>query len=108
MEARGCKEEVIVLTDGKSQDDVAVPAMKLRNKGVLIFALGVQSSRGKLDVDQLESMVGVKNHLFVFREGFASLTEDLAIELSDSVCHDPFYDEPEHHWWRNFKHIGLI
>ncbi|CAK8679859.1 unnamed protein product [Clavelina lepadiformis] len=91
------KEVVIVLTDGKSQDDVAVPAMKLRNKGVLIFALGVQSSRGKLDVDQLESIVGVKNHLFVFREGFASLTEDFAMELSDAVCHDPCYDEPEHH-----------
>ncbi|XP_076825147.1 uncharacterized protein LOC143470759 [Clavelina lepadiformis] len=63
---------------------------------ILIFALGVQSLRGKLDVDQVESIVGVKNHLFVFRECFASLTEVFAMELSDAVCHDPFYDEPEH------------
>ena len=44
---------VIVLTDGKSNDDVTAPAQKLRDSGVIIFALGVGSG---IDRNQLNTI----------------------------------------------------
>lgn len=38
----GAVQVVVVLTDGRSQDDVAVPAQVLRLAGVELFTVGVQ------------------------------------------------------------------
>lgn len=46
MATRGHKvpEYLVVITDGKSSDDVKVPAEKLRAQGVTVYAIGVKDA----------------------------------------------------------------
>uniref|UniRef100_A0A3Q2FRH3 VWFA domain-containing protein n=1 Tax=Cyprinodon variegatus TaxID=28743 RepID=A0A3Q2FRH3_CYPVA len=46
----------VVITDGDSEDEVEEPAQRLRQKGVIVFAIGV----GKANQRELEDIVGMK------------------------------------------------
>ncbi|TSK16118.1 Collagen alpha-6(VI) chain [Bagarius yarrelli] len=52
---------VVVITDGDSTDEMKIPAMDLRKKGVLIFTIGV----GKVNVSGLNSIANKPNQRFV-------------------------------------------
>ncbi|MCI4374056.1 hypothetical protein PGIGA_G00001650 [Pangasianodon gigas] len=51
----------VVITDGESTDDMEIPAMKLRRKGVLIFTIGV----GAASITDLQSIANKPHQRFV-------------------------------------------
>ncbi|XP_039252894.2 P-selectin-like [Styela clava] len=80
---------VLVITDGRSQDDVKIPSEALRSQGVLTFALGITPTNGKLDMEQLKDIAGAPERLFLAKEGFGTLTPEFAKEISENICGDP-------------------
>nr|DBA14838.1 TPA: hypothetical protein GDO54_004116 [Pyxicephalus adspersus] len=55
----GVKKAVIVLSDGRGAEDAAVPAQKLRDNGISVFAIGV----GKIQRNALLRIVGSEKFL---------------------------------------------
>lgn len=83
--AEGVAQVVVVLTDGRSQDDVAVPAQVLHLAGVKVFAVGVQDA-----VDsELREMASQPHDTHVFSvDTFLSLRDiiqDLVVGLCGAV-----------------------
>ncbi|XP_047198474.1 collagen alpha-3(VI) chain isoform X2 [Hippoglossus stenolepis] len=83
--AEGVAQVVVVLTDGRSQDDVVEPAQVLRMAGVEVFAVGVQDA-----VDsELREMASRPHDTHVFSvDSFLSLrdiTQDLVVGLCGAV-----------------------
>ncbi len=81
----GVAQVVVVLTDGRSQDDVAMPAQVLRLAGVEVFAVGVQDA-----VDsELREMASHHYDTHVFSvDSFLSLrdiTQDLVVGICGAV-----------------------
>uniref|UniRef100_A0A669ELY4 Collagen type VI alpha 3 chain n=1 Tax=Oreochromis niloticus TaxID=8128 RepID=A0A669ELY4_ORENI len=83
--ADGVAQVVVVLTDGRSQDDVAEPAQVLRMAGVEMFAVGVQDA-----VDwELREMASQPQSTHVFSvdtfPALQSIIQDLVVGLCDAV-----------------------
>lgn len=83
--ADGVVQVLVVLTDGRSQDDVVEPAQVLRMAGVEMFAVGVQDA-----VDsELREMASQPHDTHVFSvDSFLTLREiiqDLVVGLCGSV-----------------------
>lgn len=83
--ADGVTQVVVVLTDGRSQDDVAEPAQVLRIAGVEVFAVGVQDA-----VDwELREMASHPHNTHVFSvdtfPALQSIIQDLVVGLCDAV-----------------------
>lgn len=81
----GVAQAVVVLTDGRSQDDVAEPAQVLWLAGVEVFAVGVQDA-----VDsELREMASKPHDIHVFSvDSFLTLRDiiqDLVVGLCDAV-----------------------
>ncbi|XP_031725990.1 collagen alpha-3(VI) chain-like isoform X2 [Anarrhichthys ocellatus] len=81
----GVAQAVVVLTDGRSQDDVAEPAQVLWLAGVEVFAVGVQDA-----VDsELREMASKPHDIHVFSvDTFLTLRDiiqDLVVGLCDAV-----------------------
>lgn len=78
----GVAQVVVVLTDGRSQDDVAEPAQVLRLAGVEVFAVGVQDA-----VDwELREMASQPHDTHVFSvDSFLNL-RDIIHDLVVGVC----------------------
>ncbi|XP_039474969.1 collagen alpha-4(VI) chain-like isoform X2 [Oreochromis aureus] len=93
--SRGYKvsEYLIVITDGKSEDKVQIPAEELRRQGVIIYAIGVKSSndnelneiagdpKRKFFVDSFDALKTIKNN--IIRE--ICILEDCKIEKADII-----------------------
>ncbi|KAF3692451.1 Collagen alpha-6(VI) chain Precursor [Channa argus] len=78
------KRNLVILTDGRSQDDVKGPAKALRDKGVVIHAIGV----GKANTKQLEEITGSLERVF-YKSDFSTvkdLDRQLALKLCDIDC----------------------
>ncbi|XP_034142664.1 collagen alpha-3(VI) chain-like [Esox lucius] len=81
----GVPQVVVVLTDGRSQDDVAEPAEVLRLAGVKVFAVGVQDA-----VDwELREMASTPQEAHMFSvesfTGLRDITQDLVVGLCGAV-----------------------
>lgn len=50
---KGFPKVAIVITDGKAQDDVEIPARELRNIGVEVFSLGTLSFSKNREIKEL-------------------------------------------------------
>lgn len=80
--ADGVAQVVVVLTDGRSQDDVAEPAQVLRLAGVKIFAVGVQDA-----VDtELREMASQPHKNHVFRVDSFLILKDIIQDLVVWLC----------------------
>lgn len=64
----GVHKAVVVLTDGSGADDAAVPARKLRDNGVAVFAVGI----GDAQTENLLKITGRVEHMVT-----VALYEDL-------------------------------
>ncbi|KAM6995244.1 collagen alpha-6(VI) chain [Tautogolabrus adspersus] len=87
--SRGHKvsEYLIVITDGKSSDEVKIPAEKLRAQGVKVYAIGVK----KADQEQLREISGDPKRTF-FVNNFDALNpikDDIVTDIcSPDACQD--------------------
>uniref|UniRef100_A0A671KQA9 Si:ch211-62a1.3 n=1 Tax=Sinocyclocheilus anshuiensis TaxID=1608454 RepID=A0A671KQA9_9TELE len=93
--ARGSRRDqhvqqvAVVITDGKSTDNVVSAAAALRRSGVTVFALGIKDT----DEDDLREIASYPHKKFVFSvEGFDKLhslsnilTKTLCNEITDSI-----------------------
>ncbi|XDC70798.1 hypothetical protein R6Z07F_001971 [Ovis aries] len=78
------RQMLIVITDGVSHDRTKLgeAASKLRNKGVIIYAVGV----GAANQVELETIAGDKNYT-IHVSGFDKL-KDIYLPLQDSMCNN--------------------
>ncbi|XP_074510381.1 collagen alpha-6(VI) chain isoform X4 [Sebastes fasciatus] len=89
MGSRGHKvpEYLIVITDGKSADEVKVPAEKLRAQGVTVYAIGVK----KADIVELREISGdPKRTYFVNNfDALKPIKDDIITDIcSTDACKD--------------------
>ncbi|KAG8000796.1 Collagen alpha-3(VI) chain [Nibea albiflora] len=78
----GVAQVVVVLTDGRSQDDVAMPAQVLRFAGVEVFAVGVQDA-----VDsELREMASHPHNTHVFNVHSFLTLRDIIQDLVVGLC----------------------
>lgn len=77
---------VIVLTDGKSQEEPAVVSAageRLREDGTRVFVLGITTA---VDDSQLHAIAGPKGHVFL-KDAFEQLGPEAFVELGlDTIC----------------------
>ncbi|XP_076724313.2 collagen alpha-5(VI) chain [Callospermophilus lateralis] len=76
------RQMLIIITDGVShdRDKLSEAALKLRNKGVTIFAVGV----GQANQNELETMAGNKNNT-IHVDNFDTL-KDIYLPVQENVC----------------------
>ncbi|XP_056386127.1 von Willebrand factor A domain-containing protein 2 [Hyla sarda] len=78
----GVKKAVVLVTDGRGSEDAAVPAQKLRDNGISVFAVGI----GKIHRSLLLRIAGSENYLtHVPNHDALSQYEDAVVQ---SVCEE--------------------
>ncbi|XP_015247149.1 PREDICTED: collagen alpha-4(VI) chain-like [Cyprinodon variegatus] len=72
----------VVITDGDSEDEVEEPAQRLRQKGVIVFAIGV----GKANQRELEDIANQPSQRFLFTIDSYQALQRLTKGLLQTVC----------------------
>lgn len=92
MATRGHKvtEYLVVITDGKSSDEVKIPAEKLRAQGVIVYAIGVKSA----DEVELREIAGDPKRTF-FVNNFDALKP-----IKDDIITDICSQDGKENWTR--------
>ncbi|XP_035987117.1 collagen alpha-1(XIV) chain isoform X1 [Fundulus heteroclitus] len=72
----------ILITDGKSQDDVVPPAESLRKAGVELFAIGVKNA----DENELRSIASEPHHTHVYNVADFNIMSSIVEGLTKKVC----------------------
>ncbi|CAI9576373.1 unnamed protein product, partial [Staurois parvus] len=57
---KGFPKIAVIITDGKSQDEVEIPAKELQNLGVEVFTLGIKAADAK-ELKQMASLPSLKH-----------------------------------------------
>lgn len=73
---------VLLMTDGRGEDNVARPAQALRSEGVEVFAIGV----GQADQEELLQITGSKDKLWPSLNNFEALTVEAATKIGSDIC----------------------
>ncbi|KAM9782555.1 collagen alpha-6(VI) chain-like [Neosynchiropus ocellatus] len=76
------KQIMVVLTDGRSQDEVKIPAAALRGKGVVIYSIGVVD----VNRDELLEISGTDTKIFIERDYDA--LKELESRIALDICFD--------------------
>ncbi|KAM9782556.1 collagen alpha-6(VI) chain-like [Neosynchiropus ocellatus] len=79
----GVSQNLVLITDGMSDDDVLDPAVKLRQMGVVVFAIGI----GNVHSVELQQITGSPKRLFTVRD-FDSLKE-IKQTVVETICSEP-------------------
>nr|XP_014348789.1 PREDICTED: collagen alpha-1(XII) chain [Latimeria chalumnae] len=72
----------VLITDGKSQDDVIAPSQKLRDQGIELFAIGIKNA----DVNELRSIATDPDDLHVHNVADFSLLVEIIEDLTTNLC----------------------
>ncbi|TNM93158.1 hypothetical protein fugu_018560, partial [Takifugu bimaculatus] len=72
----------ILLTDGKSQDDVTLPAQSLRDAGVEVFAIGVKNA----DESELNAIASSSEDTHVYNVQDFNVMADIVDLLTRTIC----------------------
>ncbi|KAM8871162.1 collagen alpha-1(XIV) chain isoform 2-T3 [Spinachia spinachia] len=72
----------ILVTDGKSQDDVIPPAASLRNAGIELFAIGVKNA----DENELLSIASEPENTHVYNVADFNIMSSIVEGLTRTVC----------------------
>ncbi|XP_052388700.1 collagen alpha-1(XIV) chain-like [Carassius gibelio] len=72
----------ILITDGKSQDDVVSPAQRLRDTGIELFAIGVKNA----DENELRAIASTPEETHVYNAADFSVMSSIVEGLTRSVC----------------------
>uniref|UniRef100_A0A8D3D0X4 Collagen alpha-1(XIV) chain-like n=1 Tax=Scophthalmus maximus TaxID=52904 RepID=A0A8D3D0X4_SCOMX len=78
----GVPKIAILITDGKSQDDVAPPAQGLRSAGIEVFAIGVKDA----DENELKAIASGPEETHVYNVADFSVMSDIVDGLTKTVC----------------------
>lgn len=75
------RQRLVVITDGEAQDEVKDPAEALRNKGVVVYAIGVVEA----NTTQLLEISGSPSRMYAERDfdALKDLESHVALELCD-------------------------
>ncbi|XP_069566387.1 collagen alpha-1(XIV) chain-like isoform X2 [Brachyistius frenatus] len=72
----------ILITDGKSQDDVIPPAQSLKDAGIELFAIGVKNA----DENELKAIASPPEQTHVYNVADFSVMSDIVEGLTKTVC----------------------
>uniref|UniRef100_A0A674AGB9 Collagen type XIV alpha 1 chain n=2 Tax=Salmo TaxID=8028 RepID=A0A674AGB9_SALTR len=72
----------ILITDGKSQDDVIPPAQSLRDAGIELFAIGVKNA----DENELRAIASEPDNTHVYNVADFSIMSSIVEGLTQIVC----------------------
>lgn len=72
----------ILITDGKSQDDIIPPSRNLRESGVELFAIGVKNA----DVNELQEIASEPDSTHVYNVAEFDLMHTVVESLTRTVC----------------------
>ncbi|XP_061597427.1 LOW QUALITY PROTEIN: collagen alpha-1(XIV) chain-like [Cololabis saira] len=72
----------ILITDGKSQDDVIPPAQSLKDAGIELFAIGVKNA----DENELKDIASPPEETHVYNVADFSVMSDIVEGLTKTVC----------------------
>ncbi|KAK2113943.1 hypothetical protein P7K49_008209 [Saguinus oedipus] len=78
----GFPKVAIIITDGKSQDEVEIPARELRNVGVEVFSLGIKAA----DAKELKQIASTPSLSHVFNVANFDAIVDIQNEIISQVC----------------------
>uniref|UniRef100_A0A665U1Y2 VWFA domain-containing protein n=1 Tax=Echeneis naucrates TaxID=173247 RepID=A0A665U1Y2_ECHNA len=80
----GIGQRLLIITDGKAQDDVKVPAAELRAKNVVIYAIGVD----RAETSQLKDLSGSQERVFYEKDfdELKQLENQLVVKLCEQDC----------------------
>ncbi|XP_067335458.1 collagen alpha-1(XII) chain isoform X2 [Channa argus] len=72
----------VLITDGKSQDDVIVNSQKLRAEGIELYAIGVKNA----DENELRSIATDPDEIHMYNVADFSFLLDIVDNLTDNLC----------------------
>ncbi|KAF7662981.1 hypothetical protein LDENG_00222290 [Lucifuga dentata] len=72
----------VLITDGKSQDDVIVNSQNLRDDGVELYAIGVKNA----DENELRSIASDPDNIHMYNVADFSFLLDIVDNLTDNLC----------------------
>ncbi|KAM5158018.1 collagen alpha-1(XIV) chain [Mantella aurantiaca] len=72
----------ILITDGKSQDDVIPPAKSLRDAGIELFAIGVKNA----DLNELKQIASEPHNDHVYNVADFNIMDSIVGSLTKTVC----------------------
>merc|ERR1712136_241581 len=82
----GARDVVIVITDGKSQDDVVAPAQRLHDTNALVFVLAIGNKMSEPAIRaQLDAIALNPSRLFTAAD-FDTLDDLLIAQIKDAIC----------------------
>ncbi|CAI5695215.1 unnamed protein product [Oreochromis niloticus] len=72
----------VLITDGKSQDDVIVHSQNLRDQGIELYAIGIKNA----DENELRSIASEPNDIHMYNVADFSFLLDIVDRVSDNLC----------------------
>uniref|UniRef100_A0AAX7UCA1 Collagen alpha-1(XII) chain n=1 Tax=Astatotilapia calliptera TaxID=8154 RepID=A0AAX7UCA1_ASTCA len=72
----------VLITDGKSQDDVIANSQNLRNQGIELYAIGIKNA----DENELRSIASEPNDIHMYNVADFSFLLDIVDRVSDNLC----------------------
>ncbi|XP_039992556.1 collagen alpha-1(XII) chain isoform X4 [Xiphias gladius] len=72
----------VLITDGKSQDDVIVNSQNLRDQGIELYAIGVKNA----DENELRSIASDPDDIHMYNVADFSFLLDIVDNLTDNLC----------------------
>ncbi|KAM9354603.1 collagen alpha-1(XII) chain [Pholidichthys leucotaenia] len=72
----------VLITDGKSQDDVIINSQNLRNSNIELYAIGVKNA----DENELRSIASDPDDIHMFNVADFSFLLDIVERVSDNLC----------------------
>ncbi|XP_061897868.1 collagen alpha-1(XII) chain-like isoform X2 [Entelurus aequoreus] len=72
----------VLITDGKSQDDVITNSLRLRDEGIELYAIGVKNA----DENELRSIATDPDDIHMYNVADFSFLLDVVDSISDNIC----------------------
>uniref|UniRef100_A0A3Q0RV02 Collagen type XIV alpha 1 chain n=1 Tax=Amphilophus citrinellus TaxID=61819 RepID=A0A3Q0RV02_AMPCI len=93
----------ILITDGKSQDDVIPPAEELQNAGVELFAIGVKNA----DENELRSIASEPDNTHVYNVADFNIMSSIVGGLTKTVCKQVEQQDKDIKQSKNKMEVGM-
>ncbi|CAL8312238.1 unnamed protein product [Lota lota] len=72
----------VLITDGKSQDEIVFSSKELRDQGIELYAIGVKNA----DVNELRSIASEPESIHMYNVNDFSFLLDIVDDLSSNIC----------------------